>query len=103
MDFKKELEKQIIEKESKFDRNKTRRAALIFLIMLAVNTVFFYFVLCCYEGHSFNTLLDALALSLGYCVIFYLGYVFLFFKWFEKNKYEEKALKTLKDMRSKID
>lgn len=103
MDFKKELEKQIVEKEATFDRNKTRRAVLIFLLMLVVNTVFFYFVLCRYEGNSTRTLLEALALSLVYCFIFYLGYVLLFFKWFEKNKYEEKALKTLKDMRSKID
>ena len=103
MDFKKKLEQQIIEKESTFDRNKTKRASLIFLIMLVVNTVFFYFVLYRYEGGGISTLLEALALSLVYCIVFYLGYVLLFFKWFEKNQYEDKALKTLKDMLSKIE
>ena len=103
MDFKKELEKQIIEKEKMFDHNKTKRAFLTFLILLAGNAVFFYFVLSRYEGNSINTLLEALVLSLVYCSITFLGYVFIFWKWFKRKQYEEKALKTLKDMLSKIE
>lgn len=101
MDFKKELSQIIIEKEAKFDLNKTKRALLALLIMFAGNTVFFYFLLSRYEGNSIHTLLEALALSFVYCSLTFLGYVFLFWKWFKKNQTEEKALQTMKDILSK--
>lgn len=102
MDFKKELEQKIREKEDKFDHNKTKRALIVFLILLAGNTVFFYYVLCGYETEGIYTLLNALVLSFGYCSITYFGYVFLFWKWFEKNRNEENLLKKMKEILSNI-